>query len=201
MIKQKEAIWLTTVFLIHFLHVPTMLAPVPSSLCDKTVHHYTVLKLPALLFQFLSAEQWVLVCLLQLYNIKGCLQNATIALNPVWMPSSLARVQIFALFSVRVFISGVIFFLLLFSAAVSDYQERHIQTQTFMFFSCLLLYDCSSCLPCCCIWGSVGTAARHWQSCTKLSLLWTYIHNLTWYWTPPVKGYQDPTVVWLALFK
>lgn len=83
MIKPKEAIWLTTVFLIHFLHMPTMLAPVPSSLFDKTLHHRTVLKLPALLFQFLSAEQWVLVRLLQLYNIKGCLQNATIASNPL----------------------------------------------------------------------------------------------------------------------
>lgn len=103
MIKPKEAIWLTTVFLIHFLHMPTMLAPVPSSLFDKTLHHRTVLKLSALLFQFLSAEQWVLVRLLQLYNIKGCLQNATIASNPLWMPSSLARVQIFAPFSVRVF--------------------------------------------------------------------------------------------------
>ena len=110
-------------------------------------------------------------------NIKGCLQNAMIALNPLWTPSSPGRVQIFALFSGRVFISGMMFSLLIFSTAVSDCQESHMQTWTFTFsFSSLLLCDCSSCLPCCSIQGPVGTAARYWQSCKNLSLLWTYIH-------------------------
>lgn len=67
--------------------------------------------------------------------------NATIVLNPLWTPSSLARDQTFALFSGRVFVSGMMFFLI-FSTAVSDCQETHTQTWTFWFsFSCLLLYD------------------------------------------------------------
>lgn len=136
-------------------------------------------KLPARQFWFLSAEQWVFVCLPQPHKHHGMPAECYNTLEPTMNAKKSGKSSIFALFPGGVFISGMMFFLLTVSTAVSDYQESHIQAWTLMFsFSCLLLYDCSSHLRCCSTRGPVRTAARYWQFCKKLSLLWTYIHYL-----------------------
>lgn len=116
--------------LCHFPYVTNLLTTI---LCWNCQHDC---------FAFCLLSNGCLCVCHSLTNIKGCLQNAMIVFNPLRTPSSLARDQTFALFSGRVFISSMMFFLLMFSTAVSNCQESHTQTWTFTFsFICLLLYD------------------------------------------------------------
>lgn len=91
-----EAIWLATLSLIHFLYVPTVLSPVPSSSWTNllTATPYPNYQQGCFSFCLLSR---VLVCLPQLHKHQGMPAECFNSLESTAKPMSLARVQIFAL--------------------------------------------------------------------------------------------------------
>lgn len=188
-ISHKEEIWLAKLFLIHFIYVPTVVLllcffPSVTNLLARIPywnHQHSS-------FTFCLLSNGCLCVCCSFTNIKGCLQNLTAAVNPVWMPSSLARDWIFALFSSREFISGMMFFFLIVSTAVSNCQERHTQTWTFMSsFSCLLLY-CFALIYLAhkVLWVKqlgTGNPVRNGLQDER------HLGPLLQCWTPPVKGW------------
>lgn len=179
-VSHTEAIWLATLIPIHFLFVPAMLAPVPRSLCDKSAcHNIENWNYQHDCFGFCLLSNGCLCVCHSFTNIKERLQNAKIALNPLWTPSTRQEFK-----PLPCFLAELLFQAWCFSSSYFLQLWVTIRRVTYRPglscspYSCLLLYGCFSCLPCCSIWGPVGTAATYRQSCKKLSLPWTYIHYL-----------------------
>lgn len=110
-------------------------------------------------------------------KVKGHLQNPTVPLSPLWTPRGLARVQ-----SLPCFLAEFLFQAWCSSSLCFPQLWVTVKRVTFRPglsrppLAVCFCVECSSCLPWCSIRGPVGAAASSWQSCKKLSLLWTYIH-------------------------